>query len=65
MEYCPRCNNEMETVGHYARCINCDCLYMSINGYLRDYPVIAPMRRLIERILGFSPPDPDSDQRTE
>ena len=64
MEYCPRCNNEMETSGPYARCLNCDCLYVSINGCMRDYPVIAPMRRLIESVLGFDPPNPDSVQRT-
>lgn len=65
MEHCPRCNNEMEYSGPYARCVTCDCLFVSINGSLREYPVIAPMRRLIERALGFNPLESETAQRIE
>lgn len=65
MENCPHCNGEMETSGPYARCANCDCLYVDINGSLHEYPVIEPMRRLIERVLGFSPLEAEPAPRKE
>lgn len=41
------------------------CLFVRLSGRLHEYPVIPPMRRLIEKILGFSPLNPDLAQRTE
>jgi hypothetical protein len=55
METCPICHGEMEFSGPYARCKKCDCLFVNTNGNWQEYSVIAPMRPLIARALGFDP----------
>lgn len=65
MENCLQCNSELEYSGLYARCTKCGCLFVNLNGCLHEYPVIAPMRPLIEKVLGFTPSQIPLEQKTE
>lgn len=65
MENCPHCKSEMEYSGPYARCSSCNRLFISINNSVYEYPVLEPMRELVESILGFNPRPLISDQRNE
>jgi hypothetical protein len=61
MKNCLNCNGELEYTAIYARCKECGSLFIKVAGTWLEYPVLAPMRPMVEKTMGFSRTDSTSE----